>query len=72
MIARYSLPRLAAIWSDEGRLGCWLEVELAALAAWHELGVVPESAVVAVESARASTPRSSRGLERSSSAPTTM
>jgi adenylosuccinate lyase len=48
VIARYSLPRLAAIWSDEGRLGCWLEVELAALAAWHELGVVPESAVVAV------------------------
>ncbi len=48
MIARYSLPRLAAIWSDEGRLGCWLEVELAAMAAWSELGVVPESAVAAV------------------------
>ena len=27
---------------------CWLEVELAALAAWSELGVVPESAVAAV------------------------
>ena len=48
MIARYSLPRLAAIWSDEGRLRCWLEVELAALTAWSELGVVPESAVAAV------------------------
>jgi adenylosuccinate lyase len=48
VIARYSLPRLAAIWSDEGRLGSWLEVELAALAAWSELGVVPESAVAAV------------------------
>ena len=48
MIARYSLPRLAAIWSDEGRLSCWLEVELAALAAWNELGVVPDGAVAAV------------------------
>src|SRR6478609_6803599 len=48
VIARYSLPRLAAIWSDEGRLGCWLEVELAALAAWNELGVVPDGAVAAV------------------------
>ena len=27
MIARYSLPRLKAIWSDEGRLAAWLEVE---------------------------------------------
>ena len=48
MIARYSLPRLAAIWSDEGRLRCWLEVEIAAMAAWSELGVVPASAVAAV------------------------
>ena len=48
MIARYSLPRLAAIWSDEGRLACWLEVEIAALAAWQELGIVPAGAVHAV------------------------
>jgi adenylosuccinate lyase len=48
VIARYSLPRLKAIWSDEGRLQAWLEVELAALAAWQELGVVPAGAVAAV------------------------
>ncbi len=48
MIARYSLPRLKAIWSDEGRLEAWLEVEIAALEAWRELGVVPASAVAAV------------------------
>jgi adenylosuccinate lyase len=48
VIARYSLPRLKAIWSDEGRLEAWLEVELAALEAWRELGVVPERAVAAV------------------------
>ncbi|HMG98119.1 MAG TPA: lyase family protein, partial [Gaiellales bacterium] len=64
MIARYSLPRLAAIWSDEGRLGSWLEVELAALAAWSELGVVPESAVTAVrERAHVDAAFVSRALE---------
>jgi adenylosuccinate lyase len=35
---------MAKIWSDEGKLAAWLEVELAATAAWAELGVVPEHA----------------------------
>ena len=32
---------MAAIWSDEGRLARWLEVELAALDGWAENGVIP-------------------------------
>src|SRR3954463_9001272 len=32
---------MARIWSDEGKLATWLEVEVAATAAWAELGVVP-------------------------------
>src|SRR5688500_1218148 len=32
---------MATIWSDAGKLARWLEVELAALDAWAELGVVP-------------------------------
>ncbi len=44
MIARYSRPAMARIWSDEGKLATWLEVELAATGAWAELGVVPEEA----------------------------
>jgi adenylosuccinate lyase len=40
VIARYSRPAMATIWSDESRLARWLEVELAALDAWAELGVV--------------------------------
>src|SRR5437763_818014 len=35
---------MARIWSDEGKLATWLEVEQAATAAWAELGVVPEEA----------------------------
>jgi adenylosuccinate lyase len=35
---------MARIWSDEGKLERWLEVELAALDAWAEIGVVPAEA----------------------------
>ena len=33
MIARYSRPLMASIWSDEGKLATWLAVEQAATAA---------------------------------------
>jgi len=48
VIARYSRPAMASIWSDEGKLRAWLEVELAATAAWAELGVVPADAARAL------------------------
>lgn len=41
MIPRYSLPEMAALFTDEARLRTWLEVELLAVEAWAELGVVP-------------------------------
>jgi adenylosuccinate lyase len=40
---------MARIWSDEGKLGAWLEVELAATAAWAELGIVPPDAARALQ-----------------------
>ncbi|MDX6511793.1 MAG: adenylosuccinate lyase [Gaiellaceae bacterium] len=48
MIARYSRPAMARIWSDEGKLQAWLEVELAALDAWADLGVVPADAAASI------------------------
>jgi adenylosuccinate lyase len=48
VIARYSRPAMAQVWSDERRLAAWLEVELAALDAWAELGVVPREEARAV------------------------
>ena len=42
---------MAGVWSDEKKLACWLEVELAALDAWAELGVVPAEAVGAIRAA---------------------
>jgi adenylosuccinate lyase len=48
---------MTRIWSDEGKLATWLEVELAATAAWAELGVVPAEAAQALqENASAPTP----------------
>src|SRR3981189_1246310 len=40
---------MARIWWDEGKLRAWLEVELAATAAWAELGVVPPAAARALQ-----------------------
>ena len=39
---------MARIWSDESRLARWLDVELAALDAWAEVGALPADAVAAI------------------------
>ncbi len=39
---------MAAVWSDEGKLRHWLEVELAALDGWAEVGAVPAEDVAAI------------------------
>jgi adenylosuccinate lyase len=53
---------MASIWSDEGKLRTWLAVELAATAAWAELGVVPREAAEALQ-AEASPPTPERVAE---------
>jgi adenylosuccinate lyase len=50
MIPRYSLPEMAALFTDEARLGIWLEVELLAVEAWSKLGVVPPEHAAAIRS----------------------
>jgi len=52
---------MASIWSDEGKLATWLEVELAATAAWAELGVVPADAAGSI--AQATPPTAERVAE---------
>jgi adenylosuccinate lyase len=41
VIPRYDVPELSAVWSDEARLGHWLEIELLGVEAWAELGTIP-------------------------------
>ena len=62
MIARYARPAMAKIWSDESRLGRWLDVELAALEAWAEVGAVPAGDVADIR-ARAVPPSPERVAE---------
>jgi len=45
MIERYTRPAMAKLWSEEAQFQSWLDVELAACAAWSKLGVIPESDV---------------------------
>src|SRR5256884_2983383 len=53
---------MAQIWSDESRLARWLDVELAALAAWAEVGAIPADDVAAIR-ARAVPPTPQRVAE---------
>jgi len=62
VISRYSRPEMARIWSDEGKLERWLEVELAALDGWAETGVVPADAATEIRS-KATVPTPKRVAE---------
>jgi adenylosuccinate lyase len=65
VIARYARPAMATIWSDESRLARWLDVELAALDAWAEVGAVPTDDVTEIRGrAVAPTPERVAEIER--------
>jgi adenylosuccinate lyase len=53
---------MASIWSDENKLARWLDVELASLEAWAELGVVPAESAAAIRG-RAEPPSPERVAE---------
>jgi adenylosuccinate lyase len=53
---------MSRIWSEEGKLARWLEVELAALDGWAEVGAVPAADVAAIR-AGATTPSAERVAE---------
>ncbi|OWJ64657.1 adenylosuccinate lyase [Inquilinus limosus] len=48
MIPRYSRPEMTRIWEPENKYRIWLDIEVAALEAMAQLGIVPETAVKAV------------------------
>jgi adenylosuccinate lyase len=50
MIERYTRPAMGAIWSEQNKYQCWLEVELAAAEALAELGEVPSAAAADLRS----------------------
>jgi len=48
VIERYTRPAMGAIWTEESKYRCWLEVEAAASAVLAEDGVVPAAAAEAI------------------------
>jgi adenylosuccinate lyase len=48
LIKRYTRPAMGAVWSDERKFQRWLDVEIAAMEAWVDAGVVPADALAAV------------------------
>ncbi|HWW54293.1 MAG TPA: lyase family protein, partial [Acidimicrobiales bacterium] len=48
MIPRYSMTRMAGLFTDEARFSAWLEVEVLATEAWSQLGVVSAADAAAV------------------------
>ena len=64
MIPRYTRPAMAELWSEGARLSRWLAVELAAVDAWVELGVVPAEDATAIRERAAFSPERVAELER--------
>ncbi|MEN3311954.1 MAG: adenylosuccinate lyase [Actinomycetota bacterium] len=62
MIPRYSRPAMTGIWSEESKFARWLEVELAALDGWAELGAIPAKDVAEIR-AQARPPAPARVAE---------
>jgi adenylosuccinate lyase len=52
MIERYSRPEMAAIWTEEGKLDRWLQVEVAVVDAWVCVGRVPVADAEKIRRAR--------------------
>ncbi len=45
MITRYTRPEMGAVWTEENKFRTWLQIELLACEAMHQLGVVPAAAL---------------------------
>ena len=56
MISRYSLPEMAAIWSEERKLELWQQVEALVGDALSEHGIAPPGVGDAIRAARPPTP----------------
>jgi adenylosuccinate lyase len=65
VIARYARPEMSRVWSDEARLERWLDVELAVVDAWAQVGAFPAATARMIrERARVPTPERVAELER--------
>ena len=45
MIARYTLPEMGQVWSEQTKLANWLKIEILVCEAWAQLGAIPPAAL---------------------------
>jgi len=57
VIERYTRPAMGALWTEENKYRCWMEVEAAASAVLAEDGVIPAEAAAAIAKGTASAER---------------
>ena len=50
MIARYTLPEMEDLWSEDEKFQCWLEIEILACEAWAKAGKIPPEAMENIRS----------------------
>src|SRR5439155_22536100 len=62
VIQRYTLPEMAAVWSEQRKLEHWLRIEVLACEGWARLGRIPEGDVAEIR-ARAVAPTPERVAE---------
>ena len=63
MLARYTRPQMAEIWSEENRFAAWLRVEQAVAAASARRGIIPQDAADAIARAAPPDPARVRALD---------
>ncbi|MDQ3179714.1 MAG: adenylosuccinate lyase [Acidobacteriota bacterium] len=64
MIARYTLPEMGAIWSEQNKFQKWLDVEIAVCEVHAEDGTIPKDAVEEIKAKAAFTPERIREIEK--------
>ncbi|MEX2458678.1 MAG: adenylosuccinate lyase [Actinomycetota bacterium] len=64
MIPRYTLPEMAAVWSEEAKLAHWLRIEVLACEAWAERGLIPAEDLSAIRERAAFDIQRVREIER--------
>lgn len=49
MIARYSRPKMAMVWSEETQFRTWLDIEVLACEGWSRVGKIPQNALKQIQ-----------------------
>jgi adenylosuccinate lyase len=64
MIARYTLPEMGSLWSEQNKFQKWLDVEIAVCEVHAEMGTIPSEALEEIKAKAAFTPERITEIEK--------